>query len=419
MYKIQLENAQKEIFRAQEVISDVESQRHEAEADAARSRSTARALKEEKLVQSAREEGRRLGMQEGMERGRDLGYQEGRAHGYEQGRERAEHIIERVYYDEEDEDTERERDDRRSEANTEPRWERSERSERRYDPRHERNRERDRGRGRGGPSYDPRRDRFEKEPRSESTHTHTHTHSRPPTVVIPETPVHSAPPSPRRERERDVPPDNWIPDRDADARIRLPPPHEMHRPPVSRSPSPPLPPVPEEEEPVLMIPAPDFEIETPQRITRHRRRSSSPTSESSGRTSELDLLNAPRQFAGRGYTDRLSVIREANSAENTPSQQTLRTASTPTVGAQASIRETPPRYVQPQTPRMTDFYRRPRSPDGQSVGPSMPVPISMPMPVPSTLAEPVMERRASTSTMNSEIGINVEPPASASLPISL
>ncbi|KZP05554.1 hypothetical protein FIBSPDRAFT_765695, partial [Athelia psychrophila] len=86
LYKVQLENAQKEIYRAQEVIADVESQRQEAEADAARSRSTARALKEERLMQTAREEGRRLGLQEGMHRGRDLGYQEGRAEGYEQGR---------------------------------------------------------------------------------------------------------------------------------------------------------------------------------------------------------------------------------------------------------------------------------------------------------------------------------------------
>jgi len=58
-------------------------------------------LQEEKLVQVAREEGRRLGLEEGIvERGRDLGYQEGRAAGYEQGRSRAEDMMGRMFYNE-------------------------------------------------------------------------------------------------------------------------------------------------------------------------------------------------------------------------------------------------------------------------------------------------------------------------------
>lgn len=293
MYKLQLENAQKEIFRAQEVLSTVEQQRHEAEEDAARSRSTARALKEEKLVQMAREEGRRMGMEEGMERGRDLGYKEGRAVGYEQGRSRAEHVMERFLYDA------------------------------------------DMTMGMG--------------------------------VADDETPLGSpiSRSVPATPRHMNVPPDNWIPEQDIDAVIRLPPPHEMNRPVMthSPSPSPPLPPLPEiaeedededRSESPIMIPAPQTTIPMHQTDTRygrsdaprnpgssrHRRRSSSPGSEISTQTSDLELLSAPHQYMQRGFSgERLSVIQEANT-EGTPSQRTMKTASTtPATQRQPSIRE--------------------------------------------------------------------------------
>ncbi|KAH0830134.1 hypothetical protein J3R83DRAFT_1481 [Lanmaoa asiatica] len=78
LYKLQLENAQKEIFRAQDIIDQVASQRNEAEAEAARARTKARKLQEEKLVMFAREEGRRMGYKEGLSIGRRIGYDEGR-----------------------------------------------------------------------------------------------------------------------------------------------------------------------------------------------------------------------------------------------------------------------------------------------------------------------------------------------------
>ncbi|KAL4065057.1 hypothetical protein V8B97DRAFT_1915832 [Scleroderma yunnanense] len=78
LYQLQLENAQKEIFRAQDIINQVSAQRNEAEADAARARTKARKLQEEKLVMLAREEGRRQGYQEGLTRGRRMGFQEAR-----------------------------------------------------------------------------------------------------------------------------------------------------------------------------------------------------------------------------------------------------------------------------------------------------------------------------------------------------
>ncbi|KAF9235300.1 hypothetical protein BU15DRAFT_78132 [Melanogaster broomeanus] len=78
LYKLQLENAQKEIFRAQDIINEVSAQRNEAEADAARARTKARQLQEEKLVMLAREEGRRQGYKEGLSIGRRVGFDEGR-----------------------------------------------------------------------------------------------------------------------------------------------------------------------------------------------------------------------------------------------------------------------------------------------------------------------------------------------------
>ncbi|KAF8070372.1 hypothetical protein FPV67DRAFT_1016361 [Lyophyllum atratum] len=76
LYKIQLQHAQQEIFRAQDVLNDVDRQRHEAEREAARARTTARKLNQTMMVQAAIEEGRRIGLREGLERGRNLGLQE-------------------------------------------------------------------------------------------------------------------------------------------------------------------------------------------------------------------------------------------------------------------------------------------------------------------------------------------------------
>src|SRR5882757_9726595 len=50
LYKLQYENAQREIFKAQELIDQVEAERQDAEAAAARARSTARKLKEQNLI---------------------------------------------------------------------------------------------------------------------------------------------------------------------------------------------------------------------------------------------------------------------------------------------------------------------------------------------------------------------------------
>jgi hypothetical protein len=79
LYKLQLDNAQKEIFRAQDIINQVSAQKSEAEADAARARTKARKLIEEKMVMIAHEEGRHRGYKEGLSYGRRLGFDEGRS----------------------------------------------------------------------------------------------------------------------------------------------------------------------------------------------------------------------------------------------------------------------------------------------------------------------------------------------------
>jgi hypothetical protein len=79
LYKLQLEYAQKEIFKAQEILDSLEAQRHDAETSAANARNVARKLREESLVDLAREEGRRLGLQEGLARARRLGSEQARS----------------------------------------------------------------------------------------------------------------------------------------------------------------------------------------------------------------------------------------------------------------------------------------------------------------------------------------------------
>lgn len=79
LYRLQLEYAQKEIYRAQDILESLETRRHDAETSAANARNVARKLREDSLVDLAREEGRRLGLQEGLARGRRLGFDQSRS----------------------------------------------------------------------------------------------------------------------------------------------------------------------------------------------------------------------------------------------------------------------------------------------------------------------------------------------------
>ncbi|EIW82557.1 hypothetical protein CONPUDRAFT_163696 [Coniophora puteana RWD-64-598 SS2] len=69
LYKDALERAQKEIFRAQEVLNTLEGRARDAEEECARYRRRVRKMTEERMVEMAREEGRKQGIKEGMRLG--------------------------------------------------------------------------------------------------------------------------------------------------------------------------------------------------------------------------------------------------------------------------------------------------------------------------------------------------------------
>lgn len=84
LYKLELTHARDEIERNSEVFKSLEAQRDDAEASAARARSTARKLREEQIKTRAREEGRLQGFKEGTKRG----YEQGKLAAYSRRRMR-------------------------------------------------------------------------------------------------------------------------------------------------------------------------------------------------------------------------------------------------------------------------------------------------------------------------------------------
>lgn len=75
-YKALLDNAHGEIRRAQQMLEDQEQLRYEAEASAARARDNARQMKQKRLIELAREQGRKMGFNEGVQAGQRIGYHE-------------------------------------------------------------------------------------------------------------------------------------------------------------------------------------------------------------------------------------------------------------------------------------------------------------------------------------------------------
>lgn len=301
LYKLQYDNAQEEIRRAQKLIDTLEAQRLDAEEAAAQARSTARQLKEERIIMRAREEGRRQGLEEGLAQGRVIGYEEGRAAGYESGRVATEQAFTSAPV------TELDFDQSRPHAYRPPHVPRQSTSE---DSIQE-----------AGPAF---------------TQPSDGAVPSPPPVVAPAPipaavpappPANPSPPAPTRAPEDaqqihpipihngimspshpqvDIPPDGWIPSLDGDMRIRLPPPHEMAPPPPT-SPSPTLSAVLSnvrniEEPPAMMIPPPanpssaapqpaNPRHDSHKRGTTQRRRNS--TESLSTTMSQFDILGPP------------------------------------------------------------------------------------------------------------------------------
>jgi hypothetical protein len=76
-YKALLEGAHGEIRRGQGLLQDQENLRYEAEATAARARDNARQMKQRRLIELAREQGRKMGYDEGIQAGQRIGYYDG------------------------------------------------------------------------------------------------------------------------------------------------------------------------------------------------------------------------------------------------------------------------------------------------------------------------------------------------------
>ncbi|KAI0832819.1 hypothetical protein BC628DRAFT_355177 [Trametes gibbosa] len=373
LYKMQYQHARDEIQRAQKLIDSLEIQRVDAEEAAAKARSMARKMKEETIILSAKEAGRRQGLEEGLAQGRVIGYEQGRVAGYEDGRA----------------DTERAYTER---AYTEPYA--AETPQRAYRP-----------------------PRISRPSTSEDSEPNTRNYTQPmddtlpipPPVTTPariptpaSAPVIPQPESMSKDHEIhpiamhnvmmspshpavDVPPDGWIPKADDDMRIRLPPPHEMGPPPPT-SPSPPLSAVLSnmrniEDPPPVTIPPPAVQMRMPDpepasapRRPRHRRRNSD---ESQSTTmSQFDLLNDPSYTANRALRSTarerpnvLSAIAEERERSSTVSSPVYGMPNTSTQSFQM------PSPV-PQMPTPSPNVPIP-SPQAPPPNPSYPTPDSM------------------------------------------
>lgn len=304
LYQIQLETAQQEIYRAQDVLDAVDKQRLDAEKEAAELRSKNRKLLEDAKLQRAREQGRLQGMREGIEKGRDLGLLEGRLMGYSPHPSSQQH--DRY-------------DDVHSGTPSSPDSGVSHRSHSRSQTPRPSSRA-----SSAAPSVTSRfsvdaHDHQRTEApvpvppptslsRRSSTHNsshgshsvdHTTEHTRPvsvrnkaPSVVHPSVPI---------------PPDNYIPYLDADNVIRLPPPHDFQRPSSST------------DRPVT--PPHDSGSEDRNHRSRtgtsYRRshRHSSPESDSTT-LSQMDLVNDPTR--DHGLRTPMSAIEEVSSSQASP-----------------------------------------------------------------------------------------------------
>ena len=282
MYKLQLDYAQKEIFRAQEILESLETQRHDAESSAAKARNVARKLREEGLVDLAREEGHRLGLQEGITRARRLGFDQTRS---TPDRRDSRPVQNNPSHVDEREDDVRSPTPTQTPFIVEPRLE---------------------------PIGEPMIT-FPQSPRAASAPnpevlSHPEPAPTPPSDFPPV--VVRDPPSPSRHPRSIVPQDGFIPRAESDSTIRLPPPHEMAQP-VSPS-SPILDRQPSMESAPLMVRDPGV---------RHEIAPLEPESPGSTTISQFELVSDPSGSVSRQSRRKrrsLSVIPESVSSDNTP-----------------------------------------------------------------------------------------------------
>ena len=312
LYKLQLEHAQSEILKAQDVLKVVEEQRDDAEAAAARARDTARKLNEARMVEQAREEGRRLGFEEGIRRGREIGFEDGRNLGYEDGRADmrgiATEAVDRLI-DDVEEPYDGEYEGGNAPPGTPPHIISTPEVVRAPSPANERGSTRSRMLSTSSS-------------RRAQTPVPGPLPLSPPRAVAPSV----AASSPRRP-DVVLPPDNWIPTADATRFISVPPPHELQHTPVSPTtesigsrPS-------GEQSPSVR--ARDFAFGNPDTSTRRRNsidsQGSTNQSKASTALSQLDLVTPPHTTLGRnGNRRNLSVIPEDTSSHPSPNSSRAR-----------------------------------------------------------------------------------------------
>ncbi|GBE80104.1 hypothetical protein BKA93DRAFT_823662 [Sparassis latifolia] len=425
LYKLQLATAQKEIHRAQELLDSLEAQRLEAEESAARARSMARKLKEEKLAQLAREEGRRLGMEEGLARGQNIGYEEGRAEGYARGQDAAMRM--RPYVEDVEDAAQTPSDEQRGDV-----------------------RQPSRSSGSSSRGYEQERLSNYSQPLRRTTPAPTVVTTDPPFPQNPHVnpphdneihpiPVHMLNASPSHPYV-EIPPDGWIPMQDGDSRIRIPPPHELGPPPPTPSPPPSvvlLGTADTADAKPVMIPPPidhaEFAVsdtesiaEPPHRRPRHARRRSS---ESQSTTmSQFELLGPPVAPNGRSALRERPVVlsaiaeeRERTSSASSPVPRPGESYQSPYLQSSNSsfyMPQGPSPQTQTQSVDTTpirlfshnqNIYTRPRSPDSSSDSAQNARPMSR-LRSQSSLRPPsqASDRRQS---LNSEYRITVEPPS--------
>ncbi|KAF8906477.1 hypothetical protein CPB84DRAFT_1844332 [Gymnopilus junonius] len=299
LYRIQLDTAQREIYRAQDVIGIVDKQRLVAEKDAAKSRTRARELNERLLMESAKNEAYQLGLQEGLNRGRELafvrpGFAPNAGEG-ENGPPAQGH-----YNPGESPSLSSQNDDSESlsmRPDASPASALNSLPPVLALPTHDATEQQDESLAPiPGPSNPP----------TELTSVHPSMH---PSQDIRPSSLRNVSHTPKINSAF-IPPDNFIPSLDADNRIRIPPPFEFHRTSTpERQPSPQLPVLSDINQEPIPIP-PRSNIPGQRKGYHHARNSSSDSNSSS--LSQLELINSTDFFGG--LRTPMTMIPEVNSA---------------------------------------------------------------------------------------------------------
>ncbi|KAJ7026253.1 hypothetical protein C8F04DRAFT_119159, partial [Mycena alexandri] len=327
LYKLQLDVAQNEIFRAQKIVDGVDKARVEAEEQAAKDRTLARQLVSERAVWVAREEGRNEGFKEGLREGRRWAHEASRKRATRtRARTPTEEYTDGVYQEEVDDEPETYEPSRHSSPSSRRHWSSPTRSvhstlpdaasyastlpihaiaqpDASDEPSNRSNPPSNRTSPPSSESHQPPRppssaQHTERSPSARSSRPLPRAPERLPEPIDIRTDRRTfrAPSPTMSHRSIALPPDGFIPTLGADSFITLPPPHELSR-------------------PVSMVgddapQTPATERAGSATPNRGRRRTMSNVSGVSTRISQLDILSPPRVPAPEAPTRSHQVAHE-------------------------------------------------------------------------------------------------------------